>query len=52
MCAYNVRQNKSLDHEPAKGAARVANTFREVAAWAVGLGAMYLVYWLVKRFLF
>lgn len=51
MCAYNVRQNKSLDHEPAKGAARVANTLRELGAWGVGLAVMYLVYWLVRRFL-
>lgn len=52
MCAYNVRQNKSLDHEPAKGAARTANGLREIGAWALGLGVMYLVFWLVKRFLF
>ncbi len=52
MCAYNVRQNKSLDHEPAKGAARTANSLRELGAWALGLGVMYLVFWLVRRFLF
>jgi hypothetical protein len=52
MCAYNVRHNKSLDHEPAKGPARMANTLREAGAWALGLAVMYAVYWLVKRVLF
>lgn len=51
MCAYNVRQNKSLDHDPAAGQARRLNLFREAAAWAFGLAVMYLVYRLVRHFL-
>jgi hypothetical protein len=50
--AYNVRKNKSLDHDPAEGAARRVNRMRELGAWAVGIVAMYAVYWLVRRFLF
>ena len=52
MCAYNVRQNKSLDHDPAAGPARKLNLFREAGAWAIGLASMALVYWLVRRYLF
>jgi hypothetical protein len=52
MCAYNVRKNKSLDHDPAAGHARKLNLFREAGAWAVGLLAMWLVYRLVRHFLF
>jgi hypothetical protein len=52
MCAYNVRKNKSLDHDPAAGHARKLNLFREAGTWAVGLLAMWLVYWLVRHFLF
>jgi hypothetical protein len=52
MCAYNVRQNRSLDHDPATGHARKLNLIREVAAWAIGIATMYGVYLLVRRFLF
>jgi len=52
MCAYNVRHNRSLDHEPATGARRMANRLREWGAWALGLAALYGVYWLARRFLF
>jgi hypothetical protein len=51
MCAYNVRQKKSLDNDPAAGHARKVNLFREAGTWAVGLAAMYLVYRLVRHFL-
>ncbi len=30
MCAYNVRKNKSVDHEPASGAARTLDFFRDL----------------------
>jgi hypothetical protein len=50
--AYNVRKNKSLDHDPAEGPARRVNRMRELGAWAVGIVVMYAVYWLVRRFLF
>ena len=50
--AYNVRQSKSLDHDPASGHQLEGNKLRELGAWVVGLGAMYLVYWLVRRYLF
>lgn len=49
--AYNVRQNKSLDHDPAAGHARKLNLIREVGAWAIGLMTMGVVYWLVRRYL-
>jgi hypothetical protein len=52
MCAYNVRKNKSLDHEPAAGHARQINLIREAGAWTVGIVAMWLVYRLVRHFLF
>lgn len=52
MCAYNIRQNKSLDHDPAAGHARKVNLFREAGAWAIGLASMAVVYWLVRRYLF
>lgn len=48
--AYNVRHSKSLDHVPATGPERVKNRLKELGVWAVGLAAMYLVYWLVRRF--
>ncbi len=52
MCAYNVRHSKSVDHEPATGPERQKNRLQEIAAWAFGLGVMYLDYWLARRFLF
>ncbi|MBK6778373.1 MAG: hypothetical protein KA180_12415 [Gemmatimonadales bacterium] len=52
MCAYNVRKNKSVDHEPASGAARTLDFFRDLGIWAAGVGALYLVYWLARRYLF
>lgn len=51
MCAYNVRQSKSLNHDPATGPARQANQIKEAGVWAVGLAAMYLVYSLVRHYL-
>ena len=51
MCAYNVRKNKSLDHDPAEGRGRRLNQLREVGAWTVGIAVMYLVYRLVRHFL-
>lgn len=50
--AYNVRHSKSVDHVPATGAERAKNLLREVLVWVVGLGVMYAVYWLARRFLF
>jgi len=50
--AYNVRKNRSLDHDPAKGAARQLNRVREIGAWTVGIVLMAVVVWLVRRFLF
>jgi hypothetical protein len=52
MCAYNVRKNKSVDHEPPSGPARTLDLIREAGIWSLGLGVMYLVYWLAQRFLF
>ena len=52
MAAYNVRRSGRVDHDPATGQERKLNRLRELAAWAIGLGAMYLVYWLARRFLF
>lgn len=52
MCAYNVRHSRSVDHEPATGTARTRNLVREIGLWAFGIGLMYLVYWLARRFLF
>ncbi len=50
--AYNVRQSKSINHDPASGNARDANRMREVGAWALGAGVAYVVYWLARRYLF
>lgn len=52
MCAYNVRKNKRVDYDPASGEERSQNRFREIGIWVLGLTAMYLVYWLTRRFLF
>jgi hypothetical protein len=52
MCAYNVRESKRVDHDPASGEARTLNLVREIGIWLLGLSAMYLVYWLARRFLF
>jgi hypothetical protein len=52
MCAYNVRKNRSIDHQPASGPERTLNLFREAGIWALGAALMYLVYWLARRFLF
>ena len=51
MCAYNVRQSKSLNHDPATGRARRINRIKEAAAWAIGIAVMYLVYRLVRHYL-
>ncbi len=50
--AYNVRHSKSLNHDPATGTEREANRLREIGAWAVGVVVMFVVYWLVRRYLF
>ncbi|MEO8633808.1 MAG: hypothetical protein ABI587_00885 [Gemmatimonadales bacterium] len=50
--AYNIRKNKSVDHEPASGNERKLNGLREVGSLAFGLLVMFLVYLLVRRFLF
>ncbi len=52
MCAYNVRKSGKVDHDPASGQDRALNRFRELGVWVFGAGLMYLVYWLVRRFLF
>lgn len=52
MCAYNVRKNKSVDYEPASGEQRKRNRFREIGIWLLGFGAMYVVYWLTRKYLF
>jgi hypothetical protein len=52
MCAYNVRKSGKVDYDPATGPDLTLNRVREVGAWALGIGLMYLVYWLVRRFLF
>jgi hypothetical protein len=52
MCAYNVRKNRSIDHQPAKGAERTLNLLREAGIWLLGAVLMYAVYWLARRFLF
>jgi hypothetical protein len=52
MSAYNIRRNKSVDHDPASGSRRTGNLVREIGAWAIGLAALWGVYWLVRRFLF
>jgi hypothetical protein len=52
MCAYNVRKNKRVDYDPASGEERTHNRLREVGIWLLGLSAMYIVYWLARRFLF
>ncbi|MGH7701833.1 MAG: hypothetical protein ACREMO_01975 [Gemmatimonadales bacterium] len=51
MCAYNIRKNKSVGHEPARGRKRALDFIDELAVVATCLGAMYLVYLLGKRFL-
>ena len=51
MCAYNVRHSKSVDHDPATGPARQAQRLKEAVAWAIGIAAMGLVYWLVRHYL-
>ncbi len=52
MCAYNVRKSGKVDYDPASGTDRTLNRFREVAVLLVIAALMYLVYWLVRRFLF
>ena len=51
MCAYNVRRSKQVDHEPARGTARTLNLVGEAAIFAISLGMLYCVYWLVRRYL-
>jgi hypothetical protein len=52
MSAYNVRRNKSIDHDPVSGSGRTGNLLREIGSWVIGLLALWGVYWLVRRFLF
>ncbi|MEP6573549.1 MAG: hypothetical protein ABJD11_12665 [Gemmatimonadota bacterium] len=51
MSAYNVRKNKTLDRGPEQGPRRRLNLLREILVWILGLAGMYLVYWLVRRYL-
>jgi len=52
MCAYNVRKSGKVDYDPASGTDRTLNHFREVGVLLIIAALMYLVYWLVRRFLF
>ena len=52
MCAYNVRQKKTLDHDPGSGGSRMAAMLRSLAIWLVGAAGLYLVYLLATRYLF
>jgi hypothetical protein len=50
--AYNIRRNKTADHEPAAGAKRQLNHVREIGAYAFGIAVAWGVYWLARRYLF
>jgi hypothetical protein len=50
--AYNVRHSKSVDHQPASGLERQANLLREVVVWSLGIAALWVVFVLVRRYLF
>lgn len=52
MCAYNVRKNGTVDHDPASGSDRRLNLLRELGIVLAGVALLYLVYWLARRFLF
>ena len=52
MCAYNVRKSGKVDYDPATGPDKAMNRLREVGTLVVVAGLMYLVYWLVRRYLF
>jgi hypothetical protein len=52
MCAYNIRRTKQVDHDPATGKARMRNLVRELGIVAIGVGLLYFVYWLARRYLF
>ncbi len=52
MCAYNVRQRQTLDHDPATGPDRRRDRLRELGLWLFGATALYLVYWVARRILF
>lgn len=51
MCAYNVRQKKTLDHDPGSGASRAINFLRSLGIWSLGGLAIYLLYLLTSRYL-
>jgi hypothetical protein len=52
MCAYNVRANKRVDHDPATGDDRAHNQAQEARMVIFGVTMMGLVFWLAHRFLF
>jgi len=52
MCAYNVRQKRTLDHDPGSGASRATKLFRSLGIWALGGLAIYLLYLLSSHYLF
>lgn len=49
--AYNIRLNRSVDHEPATGIKRQRNLVLEIGAWSLGVAVMLGVYWLTRHFL-
>jgi hypothetical protein len=52
MCAYNVRQKRTLDHDPDSGTSHGVAALRRLVIWLVGAGAIYLVYLLATRYVF
>jgi len=52
MCAYNIRSNRQVDHDPAAGTRRVLNLLREIVIVLIGLATLYGVYRLVRIYLF
>jgi hypothetical protein len=50
--AYNIRQSRRVDHDPATGLERQYNLMRELGAWGLGLLVMCTVLWLAHRYLF
>jgi hypothetical protein len=51
MCAYNVRQNKRIDHDPPTQAERAQHQLREFGVILFGLTAIILVFWMAGRIL-
>ncbi|HSE67624.1 MAG TPA: hypothetical protein VLB12_11585 [Gemmatimonadales bacterium] len=52
MCAYNIRSNRRVDHDPAAGTRRFLNLLREIVIVLIGLATLYGVYRLVRIYLF